>query len=114
MNAYLILRDIRPARNRYRAYEIRIGSVRMQEQEHYSVVLVWGRVGYQKRRHVFLLDSLEKVDKLLKPVLRTRYRHGYQLADRSRSFPRYPILEEFGEADPLPSKQLSLFGVSAT
>lgn len=60
MNAYLILRDIRPAHNRYRVYEIRIGSVRMQGQEHYSVVLAWGRVGHQKRRQVFLLDSLEK------------------------------------------------------
>ena len=109
MNAYLILRDIRPAHNRYRVYEIRIGSVRIQGQEHYSVVLAWGRVGYQKRRQVFLLDSLEKVDKLLKPVLRTRYRHGYQLAGRSIGFPRYPIVEEFAAADSLPSQQLSLF-----
>ena len=109
MNAYLILRDIRPAQNRYRVYEIRIGSVRMQGQENYSVVLAWGRAGYQKRRQVFLLDSQEKVDRLLKPVLRTRYRHGYQLADKSRNFPHYPILEEFAAADSLPSKQLSLF-----
>lgn len=83
----------------------------MQGQEHYSVVLAWGRVGNQKRRQVFLLDSLEKVDnKLLKLVLRTRCRHAYQLADRSRSFPRYPILEEFQKAAPFPSRQLSLFG----
>jgi hypothetical protein len=44
-------------------------------------------------------------------VLRTRHRHGYQLADRSRSFPRYAIPEEFQRADPLPSQQLSLFAV---
>ena len=81
----------------------------MQGQEHYSVVLAWGRVGSKKQRKVFLLDSMEKVDKLLKSVLRTRYRHGYQLVDRSRGFPHYAILEEFREASPLPSRQLTLF-----
>lgn len=109
MNGYLLLRDIRPAQNRYRVYEIQMGSITIKEQTYFSVILAWGRVGHRKQRKIFLCSNREEVDKLLKPVLRTRYRHGYQLADKSRSFPPYTILKEFKEASPLPSLQLSLF-----
>ena len=109
MNAHLILRDIRPAQNRYRVYEIRIGSIILQGQPYSSVILAWGRLGNRKQRKVFLCHSQEELDKLLQQILRTRYRHGYQLADKSLQFPSYTILDKFPPSTPLLSQQLSLF-----
>lgn len=109
MNAHLILRDIRPAQNRYRIYEIRIGSIILKGQVHYSVILAWGRIGNRKQRKVLFCHSQEELDKMLQQILRTRYRHGYQLADKSLRFPSYDILDHFQPATPLLSQQLSLF-----
>ncbi len=39
MNGYLVLRDIRPAQNRYRIYEIQMGSITIKEQTYFSVIL---------------------------------------------------------------------------
>lgn len=105
----LLLQDVRPERNRYRSYEIRVGHVETGRGHFYSLILSWGRVGRRKVSKAHLLQNEEELAKVLKPILRIRYRHGYQIISRSKGFPEFEILSDFRRASPLPSLQLGLF-----
>lgn len=110
LNSYLALQDIRPAQNRYRSYLIRIRTIVVKNDRHYLVDLAWGRIGGNKRILSYVCNDIKKVDLLLKPVLRTRLRHGYRIIDQGRRFPEYKVLNEFQKGGALKSAQLSLFG----
>lgn len=105
----LLLQDVRPERNRYRSYEIRIGQVETGRGRFYSLILSWGRVGRRKVSKTHLLQNEEELAKILKPILRIRYRHGYHIVSRSKGFPEFEILANFKKGSPLPSLQFGLF-----
>jgi hypothetical protein len=109
LNAYLTLQDVRSVQNRYRSYLIKIETINIRNRYHYAIKLAWGRIGGNKRVLSYVCNSLDEVKSLLKPILRTRLRHGYRLIDKSENFPEYEILKEFQKGSVVGSTQLLLF-----
>lgn len=107
VNSYLALQDVRQSENRYRSYLLRIKTIMINNDYHYSVILTWGRIGNKKRVLSYLCNNMPEVDRLLKPVLRTRLRHGYQIIDKGEHFPKYEILDRFEKGEMINSLQLS-------
>lgn len=93
-SAWLILKDIRPSQNRYRFYSILIEVAHLANPV-FVVTMAWGRVDADKRKKTVVCSSNQELFKLLKSVLRTRYRHDYKLAEKSVHFPKMPILQSF-------------------
>lgn len=107
LSSYLALQYVEPVRNRYRSYLIRINTVTIKDELRYFIVLAWGRIGVKKRRLSYLCRNIQDIDRLLKPVLRTRLRHGYRIVERGERFPEYEILSEFQKGQVIESKQLA-------
>lgn len=94
LNARLVLKSVDPARNRFRLYQISIVST-VIKQPVYVVTLSWGRIGSKRQQKSYLCKSQTELDQVIKPVIRTRHRHRYQLALKTKDFPGYAVLEEF-------------------
>lgn len=109
INAYLTLQNIRPAQNRYRSYVVKIETLDIRNNRSYIVKLAWGRIGGNKRIHFYVCNNPNEVKSLLRPVLRTRLRHGYRLINKSENFPRFEILNEFQVGSIPDTNQLLLF-----
>ncbi len=109
MNAYLTLQDIRPGQNRYRSYIIKIETIDIGNNHSYVVKLIWGRIRGKKRILSYVCSNLDEIRSLLRPILKTRLRHGYRLVDKSENFPEYGILDKFQIGQLTDSNQLFLF-----
>ena len=106
-NFHITLKDIRPSQNRQRVYTIAVYAV--EQEDSYSIMLFWGRVGATKQRKVQTCSNQSELDKCLVSVLKTRLKHGYVLVEKSKNAPDYEILEEFEKASLYSENQLCLF-----
>ncbi len=113
-HSYLILRDVRPAANRYRLYEIQIDHIELPNARQLVLTLTWSRIGQRRQSRRYPCPDETKLLRLLQRVLRTRYRHGYQLIERSNYFPALPVLELFPRGEISYGAQLALFLLTVT
>ncbi len=107
LNAQLVLKSISPGENRFRIYQVAIIST-VIKQPVYIVTLSWGRIGSKRQRKSYVCQNQKQLDTILKPTLRTRHHHKYQLAFLSPDFPDYEILNEFSSYKDH-NRQLQLF-----
>ena len=107
IDAYLILLSIKPRQNRYRYYRIRIQAVNVLGS-FYLLTFSWGRLHQTPQHQRKICYTDEKLQQVLRTILRIRKRHQYQILECSAHFPPLDILQEWPHCT-LPNEQLVLF-----
>lgn len=108
LNAYLILQRVQASPDRSRSYAITIRSMEI-ERPVYVVQLQWGHPGEEQRTCQIICTDQSELKQMLRQILRTRLRFGYQIVERSHSFPETDLLERFKVAELTGERQLPLF-----
>jgi predicted DNA-binding WGR domain protein len=103
---YLILKNVDPARNRWRVYRIALSPTPHEN----IITLSWGRMNHRLKSRTVTFTEETPMLRFLQASLRRRCRHQYRLVEKSEGFPAVKAIEDLSILT-TEAGQMLLFGM---